>query len=441
MPSYKHSFLLICLLFFSKGISQNFEESWTGHFSYLEIKDIDQSTDKLYCAAENAIFTYDLNTNEIETISSIQGISGEVITSILYIEDASLIVIGFETGLIQIYDEVNKTFLSVIDIVEKPTLDPTRKRINHFNRNGNIIYISTDFGISEYDIEALEFGDTFFIGSLGTQIKVSQTAIFEDYIYAASEQGIYKGLLSNTNLIDYQQWESFSPMNWVGIQTVEDKLYGATTNKRVYEIINNTISQRASYPEVISGFKSNNNQLIVTATRQVNAYTSNFDLIVNATTTEEYNSDFSTAIIANNSELYIGTNRLVIAGVPASGILKSTFTEPNVFEEIHPESPLRNRFYEVKYQDGQLWGIHGGHNAIFNFDSRFARTGISRFTEDSWQTIPYPVFDEQFFRPWYFSYLTVNPENANQIYISSFYSGLIEITDGEITSLYNLLVI
>ena len=40
------------------NFSQDFSQSWEGHFSYLNIKDISQGNGKIYAAAENAIFCF-----------------------------------------------------------------------------------------------------------------------------------------------------------------------------------------------------------------------------------------------------------------------------------------------------------------------------------------------------------------------------------------------
>ena len=70
-------------------------------------------------------------------------------------------------------------------LLTKLTISPTDKKINHINAYQNLIYISTNYGISVYDLERLEFGDTYFIGNGGSQIPVTQTTIFEDHIYAS----------------------------------------------------------------------------------------------------------------------------------------------------------------------------------------------------------------------------------------------------------------
>ena len=72
--------------------------------------------------------------------------------------------------------------LTVVDILNKPTIPPNKKRINHFNEfNGNI-YIATDYGISVFDLTGLEFGDTYFIGDFGAQDEVNQTAVIDGFL-------------------------------------------------------------------------------------------------------------------------------------------------------------------------------------------------------------------------------------------------------------------
>ena len=434
---YIKPLIFIFLFFFIKiSYCQNFEDAWSEHYSYLEIKDVSPGLDKLYVAAENTIFTYDINTYQIEKLSTINGLSGETISAILYIEDQDLLLLGFENGLMQIYDQVNRTFLTVVDILDKPTIPPNNKGINQFFRNQDLVYISTDYGISVYDINALEFGDTYYIGPNGSQLKVRQTTMFNNYIYAATEQRLYRASLDNPNLIDYQEWESLNNGNWLGVQNVEERLYVANSNRRVYEVVNGNLIQKVAYPQDIVGFKSNDNRLSVTITKQSFVYSSNFDQLVNAATTTDFNPNFSTSISVSE-ELFVGTNRIENTGQPAFGILKTSFSDPENFEEIHPESPLRNRFFKLKYQEGQIWGIHGGYSISYNFNGGVAREGISHFINDEWRNITYDSLAQNVTNPWYLSYLTIDPFNSSNVYVSSYYSGIINIQNEEVVNVFN----
>ena len=106
--------------------------SWEAYFSYNSIKDIEIGSDIIYAASENAIFTYDPYTNSIETITTIEGLSGDYITTIKYSENYNLLMIGHETGLIEVYDLNTNTVLKVVDILNQITIPPDNRRINDF---------------------------------------------------------------------------------------------------------------------------------------------------------------------------------------------------------------------------------------------------------------------------------------------------------------------
>ena len=147
------SIVLLAQVFFLQA--QNFENSWSGYFSYVSIKSISQGNDKIYAAAENAIFTYDLSTQEIETVSTINGLSGKEITTAYYSENFGLYIIGYKNGLIEIVVDGDDNILKVVDILDKLTIPPDSKQINHFYEYNGKLYISSGYGISVYDLDAL----------------------------------------------------------------------------------------------------------------------------------------------------------------------------------------------------------------------------------------------------------------------------------------------
>ena len=77
----KKWFLLIFILCIQLGFGQQ-NQNWKGYFSYNQIKDVSESSTKLYAAAENALFTKNITTNDIETSNTINGLSGQTISAI-----------------------------------------------------------------------------------------------------------------------------------------------------------------------------------------------------------------------------------------------------------------------------------------------------------------------------------------------------------------------
>ena len=123
--------------------------------------------------------------------------------------------------MIEIVIDGEDNILKVVDILDKPTIPPNNKKINHFNEYNGRLYISTGYGISVYNLDALEFGDTYLIGDLGSQINITQTTVQGVLIYASSSgNGIKSALVADDNIIDYQQWTTVIGGGYKGIQSL-----------------------------------------------------------------------------------------------------------------------------------------------------------------------------------------------------------------------------
>jgi len=403
--------------------AQNFENLWTGYFSYVSVKSISQGNDKIYAASENAIFTYDLSTKKLATISTVNGLSGEFISSIYYSENHNLLVIGYENGLMEIVIDGEEEILSVVDILDKATIPPDRKRINHFNEfNGNL-YISTQYGVSVYDLSALEFGDTYFIGDFGSQINITQTTVQDPYIFAASsENGIRRALVDDDNLIDYQNWTTIVNGEFQGVQTLQDDLYSIRNSNTVFKMTSEgALTNVGSFIDNIVDFRSNNGLLTITTTGSIQAYSNGFILEASVNFLPEIEYVLQSGYAFNN-KFYMGTTELGLFEVPFG---------TNNAEQILPDGPLLNQSFGIDASPGQLWTVFGEVSSDYNPYPLNYR-GISNLRDGSWTNISYdelstifggkPIND--------LVRVIINPSNPNESYISSFHKGLLRI-DGQ----------
>ena len=126
----KNTLLLFLFFFFQLGFSQQ-NQLWEGYFSYSEIKDLTNSPVKIFAASENALFSKDLNTNNIKTTNTIDGLSGQTITAIYHSPSFNKTVIGYENGLLIIINEADGVMLNVVDIINK-AIPSNIKKINQF---------------------------------------------------------------------------------------------------------------------------------------------------------------------------------------------------------------------------------------------------------------------------------------------------------------------
>ena len=203
---------VLVLLLMQSGFAQN-KLLWQGYFSYNHIKDISDSPVAIYAATDNALFSKNTATNIIKTINTVDGLSGQTISSLYHSELFRKTLIGYENGLMTVVNEADGSILKVVDIINKQ-LPANLKKINHFVEHNGIVYVSCDFGIVQFNLKTLQFGDTYFIGDNGAQINVRQATIYNGFIYAATNSGLRRASIINANLVDYNQWTVVAGGDW-----------------------------------------------------------------------------------------------------------------------------------------------------------------------------------------------------------------------------------
>ena len=420
--------ILILQIFFLQA--QNFENSWTGYFSYVSIKSISQGNDKIYAAAENAIFTYDLSTEEISSISTINGLSGNPISTAYYSENNGLYVIGYENGLIEIVIDGEDNVLKVVDILDKTTIPPNMKTINHFNEYNGRLYISTGFGISVYNLETLEFGDTYFIGDLGSQINITQTTVQGDLIYASSsENGIKSALVADENIIDYQQWATVIGGGYKGIQSLGVELYAVNNSNNILKFdLDVGFLQIDTFLSPVVDFRAFSGVLTITTNSSIHSFSEGYVLINEITSLFEYDYLLQAGYAFNNS-FYLGTADLGMLIVPFN---------VNRALQVLPEGPLYNQPFTIEASPGKLWVAFGDVDLTFN-PYPLTRKGISNYRNESWTNIKYDsltdLLDVEDVNDLVF--IKSNPNNPNETYMSSYQKGLLKIKNQDPTILYN----
>ncbi len=420
--------ILILQIFFLQA--QNFENSWTGYFSYVSIKSISQGNDKIYAAAENAIFTYDLSTEEISSISTINGLSGNPISTAYYSENNGLYVIGYENGLIEIVIDGEDNVLKVVDILDKTTIPPNMKTINHFNEYNGRLYISTGFGISVYNLESLEFGDTYFIGDLGSQINITQTTVQGDLIYASSsENGIKSALVADENIIDYQQWATVIGGGYKGIQSLGVELYAVNNSNIILKFdLDVGFLQIDTFLSPVVDFRAFSGVLTITTKSSIHTFSEGYVLTNEVTSLFEYDYLLQAGYAFNNS-FYLGTTDLGMLIVPFN---------VNRALQVLPEGPLYNQPFTIEASPGKLWVAFGDVDLTFN-PYPLTRKGISNYRNESWTNIKYDsltdLLDVEDVNDLVF--VKSNPNNPNETYMSSYQKGLLKIKNQDPTILYN----
>lgn len=427
----KIGLLFLLLLGFRVFAQVDYSDNWEDLYSYANVKDFVKQDNVIYAVVDNAAFVYDIQTKEIQKISSIQGLSGGTTSAIHYSTSSKRLVLGYEDGLIEVIDAEGK-------ITTSPEITnfniPGEKRINQIYEHNNKLYLATSFAVVVYDIQRLEFGDTYFIGAGSSDENIHQIVVFNEKIYAATDRGIYMADVNNPNLIDFNNWTLQFVGNYTAITVFNNKLMTSRGNELLQVESNAVISVR-TFPEEIQGLKSSNSSLSIALKNSAVVLDQNFNQKAHIMPTTNFNFELHQAF-EENGQVYLGTHTFGILSVAIGS---------TTFEEIHPQGPMFNDVFAMDAYNNNLWVVYGGYDQTYTPVQN--RKGYSYFNGESWTNYAYNL--NQPFGD--LVSVTIDKTKDNSVYISSFgdingpnintplTGGLLHLNNKQIQNFYNQL--
>lgn len=400
----KYIFKIIIFFSCSFVFSQSdFSNSWEDFFSYNNAKDFVKVDNKLYVAVDNAIFIYNETDNTTVKYSSINGLSGKTVTTVNFDKISGNLIIGYDSGLIEIIDKNGKIHIS--SDIERLNITGN-KQINHIFNNNGILYLSTPFGIVVYNTNLLQFGDTFFIGANSSSVYVNQTVVYQDSIYAATKNGIYAADLNNPNLIDFNNWEQPQGAflgDFTQINVFDNRLF-TTKDNELFSISSNNLVPEKTTATKILGLKVSGNYLTINTASRTFIYDNTINLVTTATKNTNFNFSLHTALAKDNT-VYLATKEF--------GILKADIQNTNTYQEIHPQGPSSNNVFNITAVNNNLWVVYGGYDGAYTPLQR--EFGFDHYNGNAWINTPYnPKFPARDLVN-----ITIDPNNIDIAYISS----------------------
>ncbi|MDD5151298.1 MAG: T9SS type A sorting domain-containing protein [Flavobacterium sp.] len=421
----KRLLTFVLLTIIQMGFAQN-KLLWQGYFSYNEIKDLSESPNAIFAASENALFSKNITTNQIKTTNTIDGLSGQTISSLYYSPTFNKTLVGYENGLMIAINEADGTMLNIVDIINKQ-LPSNIKKINHFMEYDGIVYVSCDFGIVQFNLATMQFGDTYFIGNNGIEINVTQTAIYNGYIYASTNEGIKRANVSNKNLIDYSQWEEIAGGNWSSIEAFGTELFAINTSGNInkYNSGSNSFAGYLQLTQASLDMRTTGNYLIVTTLNSVYVYNDQMSVVrrIDSNQITGINPNFTCATSIGDI-IYIGTKE--------NGMYSTTISTSSVFENNTPIGPSHNSIFALQTTSTFLWAVYGDYSGTYNpypLDSY----GISKYSTTGWLNIPF----EEVLGAKSIVRVMINPNDENEVYFGCSFSGLLKINNDTPSFLYN----
>jgi len=262
----KTRFFVIALCVSLAGYSQNIPlNTWRSHFSYNEARIIEQAGNTIFCAVANGFFTVDALSGDIQKLNKENGLGDTQISSMHYAKQASTLIIGYESGVIDLVD--SKGTITTTSTLRDAQI-VAEKEIYSITSVNESAYLATSFGVVLLDLNAGTVKENYRnIGTDGNELSVSEVLVQNDSIYILSTDGIRSGALSD-NLLDFNSWTYFQESSIGGfghLISSDQKLYAIKNQSDLWKFNGTTWSTTGiSTPNSVQSLVDNNGLLALT---------------------------------------------------------------------------------------------------------------------------------------------------------------------------------
>lgn len=201
---------------------------WREHLNYQQTIQVVKGS-QLYCATNKALFSIDDN-NELTRYSKVTGLNDIGIRCIGWDASTNQLVIAYNNSNL---DLLKGSIVYNIRDIANSTIAGDKSVQQIFCHNG-LAYLASGLGIIVTDLNRREIRDTWIIGNNGNQVKVNGFTLYNNFFYAATEEGLKTASTSVNNPANFSNWTLVSGTN----------LLPSGSIKNVIVVNNNLIVQK-----------------------------------------------------------------------------------------------------------------------------------------------------------------------------------------------------
>ena len=333
--------LFLCLLpnlLYSQGILD-----WKAYTSFRSVVGIEEDTsNRIWIATDGGVAIYE-DTSLVKSLTIIDGLSRLSSTSIEYDPITNSIFIGYVDGMIDMIDTELFNVTQIEDINRNTVF--TSKRINKLLTINNSLFVGTDFGIVEYDVNSLLVRNSYIkLGTFDAGVGVNDISLIDDEIFVATEQGIafseLDGNYSESEWANYDENSGLTNPNVQAIGRFNDSLVASTSSEN-YKFDTGTWSINEAFTNnVIIDYGRIDSRSIALA--QKNIYV-------------QENSSLEVRFITNKvaRSLTSTSDGRIIFGTLNNGFAIVDETELSI-NYVTPSGPYQNFFQGLSFDKGVL---------------------------------------------------------------------------------------
>lgn len=432
----------ILFIFISVTAQQIPIGGWQEHLSYKNAVSVTEGNGLVYCATTSGVFNFKKSDNSMTRLSKVNGLSDVEAIVVKFNPYNGKVLIAYKNSNLDLIE--SNTIINIPDIKRKPIIG--NKTINNIYFIDQFAYLACGFGIVVFDTERNEIKDTYYIGAGGSTLNVRDITSDGTYLYVSSDNGIYRALLTNPNLANFNSWTLINDVAsgldlTVGVYNTITSFYGKIYTNYSKNIMTGAFGEDSlfvfdgtSWSHFIpSGFlpsgsgyrthsiKKNNNQLVLVVEGAIYTFDSG---IAGSGYYSGYFSDVTRAndaILDNSGSLWIADRKYgLVSWRPGIG-----------YSSHYPNGPASENVLNMSLVEDELWVAPGTY-------SKYLVDGLYRYKDNEWSNLrgDYPgtanidtLYD--------FMNVLVDPDNVKRVYASCWGQGVLEIYNGVPVKLHN----
>ena len=400
--------------------SQPVIEGWRDHLPYSRPFRVIEANQRIYCATEAGLFFFDKTDNSLNKLTRIQGLSDFSVSALAYDPASGLLIIGYDNGNIDLVKGTN--IQNISDIKIKTTLGD--RKINNIYLSGSQAYLACGFGIVALNLQKKEISDTYYIGPGGSPLGINDIGADNNYLYAATDQGLRIALISDPNLVDYTHWTVIPdiPNNagrFTAVETLGQTVYALfkadqPADDKIY------FSSGSGWNELLTG-TTGNYASIRTSYEQLVVCSGNHGLLFNRAgnkTRDFYYGNPVDATLDKDGNCWIADTYTGLIRVDVA----------NQLTAFRPNGPPSPKAFSLASSPGKIMLLGGAINSSWN--NTYTPAEISYFQNQTWKQIATDTFRDPIS-------VATDPSNPSHLYIGSWGYGLLELQNNAPFKLFN----
>lgn len=397
---------------------------WRSHFSYHQIHQVQATGSHVYAAASQGLLRYDMATSQTTCMDKTTGLSDVGISTMAYDEASATLVIGYDNSNIDLMQEGE--VINVSDLRRSAITGD--KSIHAIRFHGGNAYLACAFGIVVLDLQRAEIKETYYIDITG-RCNVTDIAFSDTLLYAATPTGLLHAPLTGSNLAIASSWTADSLSLIAGQPILRLAMAGTTLLALTQDSTSGEHTLfRQSHGDNFLPWQSGTIKNMRWHDSVLLLCTADSILLYNSTLQQTRSMGARDWMDLNVHDAD-WTDGILWMAHDWAGLVSYDFANTRL-ADLSPASPWNDEVYRLMPAQNKMILCHGGKTTTYN------NVGISAdidlFADNTWSSVSgiadtlRDVID-----------VAVNPTNRSEWLACSWGHGIMQITNGRLSALYN----